>query len=118
MRYRVVNLLGQPLQTTPYSQAQRQHLPCPDLPAEGAPPESCAQVSDGGIICEDGTYYPSYCAAPRVTEPSLAPYVQSQGFYVPQPPAKASLEAETGTAFPWLAVGISAASIVGSILFS
>jgi hypothetical protein len=112
MRYPVANL-GQ-LQTTPFTQAQRQHLPCPPLPST---PKSCVKTADGGIICEDGTYYPDGCQAPPVTEPGLAPYVQQGGFYFPQPPAS-SLTKETGEKFPILPVAIALASLVGTIIFS
>lgn len=114
MRYPVKNLLGQPLQTTPFTQAQRQHLPCPPLPSS---PKNCAQTSDGGIICDDGTYYPPGCNAPAPTEPGLAPYVQSNGFLFPQPP-KHSLTEQTGEAFPILPLVIAGVSLVSTIIFS
>lgn len=79
---------------------------------------NCAQTSDGGIICEDGTYYPAGCQAPPTTEPNLAPYVQSGGFYFPQPPAKRSLTEETGEKFPILPLVIAGVSLVSTIIFS
>jgi hypothetical protein len=113
MRYPVKNL-GQKLQTTPYSQAQRQHLPCPPLPSSLM---NCVQTADGGIICEDGTYYPAGCAAPATTEPGLAPYVEQGGFYFPQPPAS-SLTEQTGDKFPILPLAIALGSLAGTIIFS
>lgn len=118
-RYPVRNLLGQ-LQTTPFTQAQRQHLPCPALPPAGSLPKTCARTADGGVICEDGTYYPSYCAAPPVTEPDLAPYVRQGDFMVPQIPVPAprSLTEVTGDKFPVLPLVIALVSLVGTVIFS
>lgn len=115
MRYPVRNLLGQQLQTTPYTQAQRQQLPCPDLPKS---PMNCVQTADGGIICEDGTYFPAGCSAPPLTEAGLAPYVQDGSFYFPQPPPKRSLTEETGDKFPILPLVIAGVSLVSTIVFS
>lgn len=115
MRYPVRNLLGQQLQTTPYTQAQRQNLPCPPLPKSQM---NCVQTADGGVICEDGTYFPAGCAAPALTEPGLAPYVQDGSFYFPQPPAKRSLTEETGDKFPILPLVIAGVSLVSTVVFS
>ena len=79
---------------------------------------NCVQTSDGGIICEDGTYFPAGCAAPPLTEPGLAPYVEQGGFYFPQAPPKISLTEQTGEKFPILPLVIAGASLVSTIIFS
>lgn len=105
MRYPIVNL----------GQTNSLPLTCSAIPT--TPGLNCQRTPEGGVICSDGSYFPPGCPTPKITTPGVATYDRSNGLVRSVVPPPFNLTQETGTQFPWLAVGIAAAGIVGAVVF-